>query len=127
MRTVFHRIWARATASSIAATEFFSFYDNDNDSLVIILKCMNYVVHTLEVNLIEFRNDSYVNNPSNINESIVYFEILKDLFRHIYADNIVDKEDNQVVIEALADYLGNIDFDAYVKLRATAFQISGGR
>ena len=49
----------------------------------------------------------------------------KICFDRYYADSIVDKEDNQVVIEALADYIVNIDFDAYVKLRATAFRVAG--
>lgn len=117
-------IWARAAAFRIAATEFFSLDDNDGDGLVSILKCINYVVHALEGTLMELRDDSNVNDPSNIDESIVDFEILEDLFRQIYADGVVDEEDNQVVIEALADYIGNIDFDTYVKLRATAFRIA---
>ena len=80
MRTVFHQIWARATAFRIAATEFF---DNYGNSLVSILKCINNVDHALKGTLMELREDSNVNDPSNIDESIVDFEILEDLFRQI--------------------------------------------
>ena len=105
-------VWIRASAFRIAS----EYLNDDIGHNTSIFRCINYVVHGFEQTLLDIREDECENEFDK--------DQAEDLFRQIYSDNVVDDEENTSLFEFFKQFIGCLDFDEIVSLRASAFRIA---